>query len=154
MFIFQLLLFKQNQYVERRKVSSVIRVPSEEIKEIFTGIAKLRHNKGWELALPTDHDFIAKHPDIVMRQNSIWEQRSKQLSEFLKDPKEKKQRQKSKSVSEDSKSAKNEARDGNISSDNDSNKDKLKLPGIAKRLKVNKGTNDAVIKNERVSAKS
>lgn len=71
----QLLLFTRNQYVERRKVSSVIKIPTEEIKEIFTGISKLRYSKGWELALPTDSDFINKYTDIVQRQNALWDQR-------------------------------------------------------------------------------
>lgn len=71
----QLLLFTRNQYVERRKVSSVIKIPTEEIKEIFTGISKLRYSKGWELALPTDADFINKYTDMVQRQNALWDQR-------------------------------------------------------------------------------
>lgn len=150
----QLLLFKQNQYVERRKVSSVIRIPSEEIKEIFTGISKLRHNKGWELALPTDHDFIAKYPDVVARQNSMWEQRSRQISEFLKDSKDKKPRRKSKSVSEECKSNKSDIRDCNGSSENESGTEKSKSPVVAKKVKVNKGANDNASKNECVSAKS
>lgn len=145
-FILQLLLFKQNQYVERRKVSSVIRIPSEEIKEIFTGIAKLRHNKGWELSLPTDHEFISKHPDIVARQNSIWEQRSKQLSEYLKDPKEKRQRRKSKSVSEECRNNKNE--------ENDSGTEKSKSPVVAKKLKVIKGASDSANKSDSIGGKS
>ncbi|KAJ8979411.1 hypothetical protein NQ317_015843 [Molorchus minor] len=79
-----LYLFTKNQYVERKKVSSVLRIPSEEIKEIFLGISKLRrHNKGWELHLPIDQDFINKHSDIAQKQNLFWEHRFHQLSEFF-----------------------------------------------------------------------
>lgn len=137
--------------MERRKVSSVIRIPTEEIKEIFTGISRLRHNKGWELTMPADHDFIAKHPEIVQRQNLMWEQRQKQLNEFLKDGREKRQRRKSKSVSENSKS---EPRDCSLSSDNDSGTEKIKSPVAAKKLKLNKVANSDVSINERDSAKS
>lgn len=139
---FQLLLFKDKQFVERRKVSSEIRIPSEEIKEIFTGIAKLRHNKGWELTLPPDQEFINKHPEIVQRQNLMWEQRSRQLSEFIKDSKEKRQRRKSKSVSEECKANKSEARDSNLSSDTDSGTEKSKSPIAAKKLKLSKNMGD------------
>lgn len=115
------------------------------------GISKLRHNKGWELSLPTDQDFIAKHPEIVQRQNLMWEQRSKQLNEFLKESKEKRQRRKSKSVSENSKS---EQRDCGVSSDNDSGTEKIKSPVAARKLKLNKVANNEISINERDSAKS
>ncbi|XP_974028.2 DNA-directed RNA polymerase III subunit RPC5 [Tribolium castaneum] len=124
-----LYLFTKNQYVERKKVSSVMKIPSEEVKEIFTGFSRLRHNKGWELVLPTDNDFILKHGDIVQRQGEAWEQKFKQLSEFLKD--NKRQRRKSKSVSEDCK-----MRNG-VSSDNDSGTEKNKSP-VAARKKIAK----------------
>lgn len=102
-----------------------MKIPSEEVKEIFKGFSKLSHNKGWELVLPTDNDFIAKHSDIVQKQNEAWEQKFKQLSEFLKD--NKRQRRKSKSVSEDCK-----VRNG-MSSDNDSGTEKNKSPVAARK---------------------
>lgn len=126
--------------MERRKVSSVIRVPMEEIKEIFMGISKLRYNKGWELALPADVEFINKYPDIVQRQNVMWEQREIQLSDFFKETsaKEKKQRRKSKSVSEDSSKGVKRDGQGNIkdsyaSSDTDSGTEKNKSSPVAAR---------------------
>uniref|UniRef100_A0A6P7GCB8 DNA-directed RNA polymerase III subunit RPC5 n=1 Tax=Diabrotica virgifera virgifera TaxID=50390 RepID=A0A6P7GCB8_DIAVI len=103
-FIDLLYQFTKSQYVERKKVSSILKIPSEEIKEIFTGISKLRrHNKEWELHLPTDQDFINKHGDIVQKQNLMWEHRFHQLSQFLKDnmSQRRKSRSESKSVSED-----------------------------------------------------
>ncbi|RZC32116.1 Sin N domain containing protein [Asbolus verrucosus] len=128
-----LYLFTKNQYVERKKVSSVMKIPSEEVKEIFMGFSKLSHNKGWELVLPTDNDFVVKHNDIVQKQTDAWEQKFKQLSEFLKD--NKRQRRKSKSVSEESK-----VRNGSnyVSSDNDSGTEKNKSPVAARKNKVTK----------------
>lgn len=145
---FQLLLFKQNQYVERKKVSSVIRIPAEEIKEIFTGIAKLKHNKGWELALPVDHDFISKHLDTVNRQNLMWDQKAKQVNDYFKDTKDKRQRRKSKSVSEECKS-----RDCGVSSDNDSGTEKASnksLIVIRKNRNNNKVINENSVKSDRL----
>lgn len=103
-------------------MSSVLRIPSEELKEILTGISKLRHNKGWEMVLPVDNEFISKYPEIVQRQNHIWEQRMEQLEEFIKDAKTSKRR-KSKSVSEDTKVKKE-----GVSSENDSGTEKTKSP--------------------------
>lgn len=131
----QLLLFTQSQYVDRRKVSSLIRIPAEELKEILTGISRLRHNKGWELSFAPDTDFILKHHDIVQRQSVIWEQKSKQLSDFLNDTREKNKRKKSKSVSEDvkNKSDSDRLKKDSISSDTDSGTEKCKSPLTKKR---------------------
>lgn len=136
--------------MERKKISSVISIPAEEIKEILTGIARLRHNKGWELTLPTDHDFISKHLDVVTRQNLMWEQRSKQVNDFFRDSKEKKQRRKSRSVSEECK-GKGEIRDCSVSSDNDSGTEKAtnKSPVVARKNKTVKVLNDSVSKGDR-----
>ncbi|KAG5878014.1 hypothetical protein JTB14_025469 [Gonioctena quinquepunctata] len=129
-----LYLFTKNHYVERKKVSSILKIPSEEIKEIFTGVSKLRrHNKEWELHLPTDQDFINKHADLVQKQNLMWEHRFHQLSEFLKDNRSqrRKSRSESKSVSEDGKT-----RNGlSVSSDNDSGTEKSKSPVVARKNK-------------------
>lgn len=121
------------------------------MKEIFTGIAKLKHNKGWELALPTDHDFISKHLDTVNRQNLMWDQRAKQVSDYFKDSKDKKQRRKSKSVSEECK-GKSDARDCGVSSDNDSGTEKpnTKSPVAVRKNKVNnKVASENILKSDR-----
>ncbi|CAH0563680.1 unnamed protein product [Brassicogethes aeneus] len=123
-----LYYFTKHQYVERKKVSSVMKIPSEEIKEIFTGISKLRHNKGWELSLPADTDFINKHSDIVQKQNAFWTERFNQIMESVKESNDKRQRRKSKSVSEDLK-LKN-----SVSSDNDSGTE-IKSPVLGRKNK-------------------
>lgn len=120
--------------MERKKISSILKIPSEEIKEIFTGISKLRrHNKEWELHLPTDSDFIVKHCELVHKQNLFWEHRFHQLSEFLKDNKSqrRKSRSESKSTSEDGKNKSSL----NFSSDNDSGTEKNKSPLPARKNK-------------------
>ncbi|XP_045475920.1 DNA-directed RNA polymerase III subunit RPC5 [Harmonia axyridis] len=122
-----LYLFTKNQFVERKKVASIVKVPAEEVKEIFKGVSSLRHNKGWELNLDTDFDFIAKHPDIEQRQTLLWEQRYIQVCDFLKEKKRRKSRSESKSFSEDKKS-------GHCnSSDNDSGTEKTKSPPRKKK---------------------
>lgn len=120
--------------MERKKISSILKIPSEEIKEIFTGISRLRrHNKEWELHLPTDYDFINKHGELVNKQNLFWEHRFHQLSEFLKDNKSQrsKSRSESKSISEDGK-VKNGV---GFSSDNDSGPEKNKSPKTVRKNK-------------------
>ncbi|XP_076271749.1 RNA polymerase III subunit E [Rhynchophorus ferrugineus] len=113
-----LYLFTKHQYVERKKVSSLLKIPAEEVKEIFSGISKLRtHNKGWELSQPTDQDFINKHADLVQRQSQFWENRYDQLCRFLNQTN--RQRRKSKSTSESEGGSKTRTNSINYS-DNDS----------------------------------
>ncbi|XP_022917040.1 DNA-directed RNA polymerase III subunit RPC5 [Onthophagus taurus] len=133
-----LYLFTQNECVERKKVSSLVKIPAEELKEIFIGVSKLKHNKVWELSLATDAEFILKHSDVVQRQNAQWEHRAKQLGEYLnKDSnKEKKQRRKSKSVSEEQHRGKREH------TESESDSEKNKSPIAARRNKIVKANNE------------
>lgn len=123
-----LYLFTKHQYVERKKVSSVMKIPAEEVKEIFIGISKLRHNKGWELTQPADTDFITRHYEIVQRQTLLWEQRYIQLGDFLKEKTRRKSKSESKSVSEDGRSK----NPNYTSSDNESGTEK-KSPVISRK---------------------
>lgn len=127
----QLYLFTKNHCVERRKISSVIRIPPEEIKEILTGISKLHHNKVWELLLPADVDFVTKYPEAALRQNLMWQQRAKQLNEYFSETKEKNKRRKSKSVSEDTNVR---AKRDSITSDSESGSEKNKSPHLSRKI--------------------
>ncbi|XP_065158806.1 DNA-directed RNA polymerase III subunit RPC5 isoform X1 [Atheta coriaria] len=123
--------FTKHDFVERRKVSQTIRLPTEEVKEIFLGVARLRHNKGWELLLPEDTEFIAKHADIAERQKRLWENRWQQLDDYYKGcPKMERKRKKSRSIGGDVENKTNEARtlppvkQEQVSDDADSDADK------------------------------
>ncbi|CAG2054136.1 unnamed protein product [Timema podura] len=71
------------RYIDRIRVTPIIKLPAEEVKEIFTQVARLQPGHGWELALPVDKDFINKYPEVVQRQQMWWESKQKQLSEAL-----------------------------------------------------------------------
>lgn len=47
-------------------------LPPEDVKEFLEHVAVPRINRGWEFLLPTDEDFIRKHPDVAHRQNMLW----------------------------------------------------------------------------------
>nr|CAD7458170.1 unnamed protein product [Timema tahoe] len=55
-----LYLFTEKRYIDRIRVTPIIKLPAEEVKEIFTQVARLQPGHGWELALPVDKDFINK----------------------------------------------------------------------------------------------
>ncbi|MEQ2171194.1 hypothetical protein GOODEAATRI_008159 [Goodea atripinnis] len=64
--------FTQERSVMRKEIASIIKLPPEDVKEFLEHVATPRVNRGWEFLLPTDVDFIKKHPDVAHRQNMLW----------------------------------------------------------------------------------
>lgn len=98
-FLPQMWKFTQSRWVVRKEVAAVTKVsaavgrrpgPSrwlpglwgsplscpqlctEDVKDFLEHMAVVRVNKGWEFILPSDGDFIKKHPDVVQRQHMLW----------------------------------------------------------------------------------
>lgn len=51
---------------------SLCQLPPEDVKEFLEHVSAPRVNRGWEFLLPTDLDFIKKHPDVAHRQHMLW----------------------------------------------------------------------------------
>ncbi|XP_076616908.1 DNA-directed RNA polymerase III subunit RPC5 [Chaetodon auriga] len=64
--------FTLERSVMRKEVTSIIKLPPEDVKEFLEHVAAPRVNRGWEFLLPTDADFIKKHPDVAHRQHMLW----------------------------------------------------------------------------------
>ncbi|XP_012720868.2 DNA-directed RNA polymerase III subunit RPC5 [Fundulus heteroclitus] len=64
--------FTQERSVMRKEITSIIKLPPEDVKEFLEHVATPRVNRGWEFLLPTDVEFIKKHPDVAHRQNMLW----------------------------------------------------------------------------------
>ncbi|RVE59830.1 hypothetical protein OJAV_G00192170 [Oryzias javanicus] len=64
--------FTLERSVMRKEIASIIKLPPEDVKEFLEHVAAPRVNRGWEFLLPTDVDFIKKHPDVAHRQNMLW----------------------------------------------------------------------------------
>ncbi|KAF3704243.1 DNA-directed RNA polymerase III subunit RPC5 [Channa argus] len=64
--------FTLERSVMRKEITSIIKLPPEDVKEFLEHVAVPRINRGWEFLLPTDVDFIKKHPDVAHRQNMLW----------------------------------------------------------------------------------
>ncbi|KDR19405.1 DNA-directed RNA polymerase III subunit RPC5 [Zootermopsis nevadensis] len=123
-----LYLFTQNRHVDRLRVSSVIRLPSEEIKEILEQISKVQGNKRWELRLPVDKAFISRYPEVVQRQQMWWDAKQKQLTEAL--------REGSVAASSSGRSRRKSTRDSSVS-DNELSGDGRPSPKRNQRRKAN-----------------
>ncbi|XP_059180702.1 DNA-directed RNA polymerase III subunit RPC5 [Centropristis striata] len=64
--------FTLERSVMRKEITAIIKLPPEDVKEFLEHVAAPRVNRGWEFLLPTDVDFIKKHPDIAHRQHMLW----------------------------------------------------------------------------------
>ncbi|XP_054860277.1 DNA-directed RNA polymerase III subunit RPC5 isoform X2 [Amphiprion ocellaris] len=64
--------FTLERSVMRKEIASIIKLPPEDVKEFLEHVAAPRVNRGWEFLLPTDVDFIKKHPDVAHRQHMLW----------------------------------------------------------------------------------
>uniref|UniRef100_A0A8C9XIB8 Polymerase (RNA) III (DNA directed) polypeptide E n=1 Tax=Sander lucioperca TaxID=283035 RepID=A0A8C9XIB8_SANLU len=64
--------FTLERSVMRKEIASIIKLPPEDVKEFLEHVAVPRVNRGWEFLLPTDGDFIKKHPDVAHRQHMLW----------------------------------------------------------------------------------
>lgn len=81
-----LYLFTKNSTLLRNEIAELIKLPSNDIKEILRGVARYRASRAiWEFLLPTDKTFLKKYPDVVQRQQMIWQSRNEQLSHVFKE---------------------------------------------------------------------
>ncbi|XP_056153042.1 DNA-directed RNA polymerase III subunit RPC5 [Lampris incognitus] len=64
--------FTLERSVMRREIAAIIKLPPEDVKEFLEHVAVPRINRGWEFLLPSDVDFIKKHPDVAHRQHMLW----------------------------------------------------------------------------------
>ena len=47
-------------------------LPPEDVKDFLEQMSVSRVNRGWEFLLPSDAEFIRKHPDVAQRQYMLW----------------------------------------------------------------------------------
>ncbi|XP_043598395.1 DNA-directed RNA polymerase III subunit RPC5 isoform X2 [Bombus pyrosoma] len=92
-----LLSFTEHEFLDRKTISSVIKLPPDEIKEIFTNLAVHEPKKGWHLVIPPTKEFTERYPEIAQRQEMFWEAKRKHLREAMEVHNQIPQRQRRKS---------------------------------------------------------
>ncbi|KAG8433094.1 hypothetical protein GDO86_017396 [Hymenochirus boettgeri] len=80
--------FSLDRWVVRKEIATVTKLCQEDVKEFLDHIAIPRINQGWEFMLPYDEDFVKKHPDVVQRQNMLWQGIQSKLQKVFNIPKE------------------------------------------------------------------
>ncbi|ESO84071.1 hypothetical protein LOTGIDRAFT_108154 [Lottia gigantea] len=80
--------FTHSRYVIRKDISSVIKLPAEDVKEQLEQMSTVKAIKGWEFLYEYDYEFCDKYNDILQRQKMLWDARYQTLSKAFKIPKE------------------------------------------------------------------
>ncbi|XP_046342600.1 DNA-directed RNA polymerase III subunit RPC5-like [Haliotis rufescens] len=80
--------FTQSRHVVRKDVSSVIKLPAEDVKDILEQMSKVKANKGWEFVCEFDKEFTDRYTDIVQRQKMLWDAKYQALAKQFKIPKD------------------------------------------------------------------
>uniref|UniRef100_A0A023GC66 Putative rna polymerase c iii 37 kDa subunit n=1 Tax=Amblyomma triste TaxID=251400 RepID=A0A023GC66_AMBTT len=80
---FLLYLYTQSRHVNQVKFAETVRLFPADVKVLLQEIAKLTPN-GWEFLLPFDRDFISKYPDVVQRQQMLWDAKQQFLSKSFR----------------------------------------------------------------------
>ncbi|KAI1896591.1 hypothetical protein AGOR_G00096350 [Albula goreensis] len=64
--------FTQERSLLRKEVAAIIKLPPEDVKDFLEQMSVPRVNRGWEFLLPSDTEFVRKHPDVAQRQHMLW----------------------------------------------------------------------------------
>ncbi|XP_029043499.1 DNA-directed RNA polymerase III subunit RPC5 [Osmia bicornis bicornis] len=143
-----LLSFTEHEYLHRKTIASVIKLHTDEIKEIFTNLAIHEPKKGWRLIIPPCKEFSERYPEIAQRQEMFWEAKRKYLREAMEVQNQIPQRQRRKSNRESIGSENEERnvgrgrktlRDSSVS-DNDSATEPVKHKKTIRSRKVSETT--------------
>ncbi|BFZ03510.1 hypothetical protein BsWGS_06549 [Bradybaena similaris] len=80
--------FTHNKHVVRKDISSIVQLPSDDVKEILEKMSRLKARTGWEFLYEYDRDFCERHPEIVQRQRNKWSLTFHTLAQHFKLPKD------------------------------------------------------------------
>ena len=75
--------FTQNRFLVRKDIAAVIKMPTEDVKDILEQMARPKVNRGWEFLFDFDTEFVSRHPEIVQRQSMLWDALFQQMSKVL-----------------------------------------------------------------------
>ncbi|XP_060603033.1 DNA-directed RNA polymerase III subunit RPC5-like [Ruditapes philippinarum] len=75
--------FTMSRCVTRKEIASVVKLPSEDVKDILEQMSHIKVNHGWEFVFEHDYDFTDRYQEIVERQNMLWDAKFQTLSKQL-----------------------------------------------------------------------
>ena len=57
--------FTQSRCVTRKEIASVIKLPSEDLKDILEQMSRIKVNHGWEFVFQHDYDFTDRYVEFT-----------------------------------------------------------------------------------------
>ncbi|KAG0413261.1 hypothetical protein HPB47_009596 [Ixodes persulcatus] len=76
-------LYTQSRHVVQSKFADTVRLPSEDVKTLLSEMGRLTPS-GWEFLLSPDKEFVTRFPDVVQRQQMLWDAKQQFLSKSFK----------------------------------------------------------------------
>lgn len=74
--------FYRNENIDRKKISIITQIPSDEVKELLLTIAACDKSTGWHLVQPPDDEFDARNPELKQRQDAYWRAKDELFQEL------------------------------------------------------------------------
>lgn len=57
--------FTMSRCVTRKEIASVVKLPSEDVKDILEQMSHIKVNHGWEFVFPHDYDFTDRFVALI-----------------------------------------------------------------------------------------
>lgn len=74
--------FYRNETIDRKKISTITQIPSDEVKELLLTIASWNKPRGWHLVQPPNAEFDVRNPELKQRQDVFWRAKDESFQEL------------------------------------------------------------------------
>ncbi|XP_037074627.1 DNA-directed RNA polymerase III subunit RPC5-like [Pollicipes pollicipes] len=82
---YMLYQFTQRTFVGRAELAEQIRLPAEDVLDLLQQVAELMPGRGWRMRLKPDPHHERSFPDVVQRQQMLWEAKHQQLMKAFRE---------------------------------------------------------------------
>lgn len=74
--------FYRNEYIDRKKISSITQIPPDEVKAILLTVASFSRSYGWQLLRPPNNQFQEQFQELKQRQDIFWRAKEEKFLEL------------------------------------------------------------------------
>lgn len=74
--------FYRNEFIDRKKISTVTQIPADEVEEVLLTISKWDGKNGWQLLQSPNQRFEQKYPELKQRQDVFWRSKEELFMEL------------------------------------------------------------------------
>lgn len=92
--------FYRNENIDRKKISTITQIPSDEVKELLLTIATWNKANGWHLVHSPSIEFDIRNPELKQRQDVFWRAKDELFQELELEAKSPRRKRKTSQKSE------------------------------------------------------